>query len=120
MKKETSCINSRAILDYMKAHYQGDYSVILDDLHPEINALSDPENFLRDPHNWISCHVASTLYKRARLLLDDEMTAFNIARYAFENASLGYAQRIIVKTFWSIKKLIKNSQRINDKWNRKK
>lgn len=120
MEKETSCINSRAILDYMKAHYQGKYSVILDDLHPEIDALPDPENFLRDPHNWISCQVASELYKRARVLLDDEMAAFNIARYAFENASLGYAQRIIVKTFWSIKKLIKSAQRINDKWNRNK
>ncbi len=120
MEKETSCINSRAILDYMKAHYRGDYSVILNDLHPEIDALPDPENFLRDPHNWISCQVASKLYKRARVLLDDEMAAFKIARYAFENASLGYAQRIIVKTFWSIKKLIKNAQRINDKWNRNK
>lgn len=120
MGKETSCINSRAILDYMEAHYQGNYSVMLDNLDPEIDALPDPESFLRDPHNWISCKVLSKLYERAKVLLDDEMAAFKMARLAFEKASLGYAQRIIVKTFWSIKKLIKNAQKINDKWNRNK
>lgn len=120
MEKETSCINSRAILDYMKEYYQGDYSIILKDLDPELDALSDPESFLRDPHNWISCTVASKMYERARLMLNDEMAAFKMACFAFEKSSLGYAQRIVVKAFWSIKKLIKNAQKINDKWNRNK
>ncbi|HUV78754.1 MAG TPA: ATP-binding protein [Desulfobacterales bacterium] len=120
MEKETSCINSRAIINYMKDHYKGDCSGLLENLDPEINSLSDPESFLSDPNNWISCTVISKLYERARLLLDDEMAAYKMARYAFEKSSLGYTQRIIVKTFWSIKTLIKNAQKINDKWNRNK
>jgi signal transduction histidine kinase len=120
MEKETSCINSRVIINYVKDQYQGDYSSLLDNLDPEIDVLSDPESFLSDPNNWVSCKIISKLYERARCMLNDEMAAFKMGRHAFEEASLGYAQRIIIKTFWSIKKLIKNAQKINDKWNKSK
>jgi signal transduction histidine kinase len=33
---------------------------------------------------------------------------------------MGYAQRILVKAFWSAKNALRHSQRINDKWNRSK
>jgi len=120
MKKETSCINSRAILAYVEKHNNGDISYLLKDLDPEINSLTDPESFLRDPNNWISCSVISTLFERAKFILKDEMAAYKSARFAAENFHLGYAQRIFVKTFWSIPKGLKNLQKINDKWNRNK
>ena len=120
MEKETSCINSRAIIDYMKAHCQDNYSSLLINLDPAIDALPDPESFLSDPNNWISCTVVSKLFERAKLMLNDDMVAYKIARYAIENTSLGYAQRIIFKAFWSVKKVLKNLQIVNDKWNRSK
>jgi len=120
MEKETCCINTRAIIDYVKAHNKGDCSQVLDRLDPEINSLHDPEGFLRDPNNWVSCAVVCKLFERARMAFDDEMIAFKIAKYATENAALGYAQGIIVKTFWSIEMCLKNLQKINDKWNRSK
>lgn len=120
MEKEVSCINSRVILDYVKEYNNGDCSALLKDLDAEIGALSDPENFLRDPNNWISCSVAVKLYERARLILHDEMAAYNIAKYAVEKTSLGYAQAILVKALWSTKRALKHVQKINDKWNRNK
>ncbi len=120
MKKETSCINSRAILDYVREYNNGDCSALLRNLDPEIDSLSDPESFLRDPNNWISCDIVSKLYERARLLFCDEMAAFKIAKHAIKNTSLGYAQRIIVKALWSYKKSLKNLQKLNDKWNKSK
>lgn len=120
MEKETSCINSRAILDYVKEHNNGDCSGLLGNLDPEIDTLPDPESFLRDPNNWISCAVVSKLYERARLILHDKMAAYKIARYAVEKISLGYAQGIIIKALWSSKKALKHAQKINDKWNRSK
>ncbi len=98
MEKETSCINSRAILDYLKKH-NVDCSSLFGDLDPEIDGLEDPEIFLRDPNNWISCSMISKLYKRAKLILHDEMAAYKMGRYATENISLDYAQRIIFKAF---------------------
>jgi signal transduction histidine kinase len=120
MKKETSCINSRAILDYVKEYNNGGCYALIKDLDPEIDELSDPESFLRDPNNWISCTVASKLYERARLIFNDEMAAYNIAKYAVEKTSMGYVQGIIVKAFWSYQKALKHAQKINDKWNRSK
>ncbi|MBW2004685.1 MAG: GAF domain-containing protein [Deltaproteobacteria bacterium] len=120
MEKETSCINSRAILDYVKEYNNGDYFDIIWNLDPEIDVLPDPESFLRDPNNWISCTVVSKLLERARLILKDEMTAFKIAKYAVEKTSLGYAQGIIVKALWSYKQALKNLQKLNDKWNKSK
>jgi signal transduction histidine kinase len=120
MGKEVSCLNSRAVLDYLKEYYEGDYSRILKNLDPEIDAVPDPEAFLRDPHNWISCKVASELYERAAHLLNDEEVAYKIAKFAVETTILGYPQRIIVRALGSYERVLRNLQRINDKWNRNK
>jgi len=119
MKKETSCINSKVILAYVKEHNYGDYAELLENLDPEIDALLDPERFLTDPHNWISCTVASKLYERAGRILNDEMAAYKIGQYAVEKTSLGF-KSLIVKVFGSHHRVLKNIQRINAKWNRNK
>jgi signal transduction histidine kinase len=120
MEKEVSCVNSIAILNFLKEHHEGDYSSLLHNLDPEIDAVPNPEHFLRDPNNWISSKVASELYKRTSIAFDDPMVAFKIAKFAIEKRSYGYAQRIIVKAFGSYERALRNLQRINDKWNRNK
>ena len=120
MEKETSCINSRAVFDYVRTHNNGDTSGLLGDLDPELDALPDPEGFLRDPNNWISCAVISKLYNRAKLILNDDMVAYRIAKHAVENISMGYAQSILLKALWSSRKALKHAQRLNDKFNRNK
>jgi len=120
MEKEISCINCRAILDYVTEYNKGDCSGLLGNLDPEIDGLPDPEGFLRDPNSWVSCNVVSKLWERAKRILNDEMVAYKVAKYAVETTSLGYGQKIIVKAFWSVEKGLKNLQKINDKWNRNK
>ena len=119
MDKETSCINSRAILDYIKEYNNGECSALLENLVPEIDSLPDPEGFLRDPNNWVSCTLVSKLFERAKLLLDDELVPYKIARYAVEKTDLGF-KSLIVKVFGSHNRVLKNVQRINAKWNRNK
>ena len=120
MEKEVNCLNSKVVLGYVKDHNNGDYARLIENLDPQINALPEPEQFLMDTNNWISSTVASELYKRARLILNDELVAFKIAKYAIEKKHLGPAQRIIAKGFWSYKTGLKHAQKINDKWNRNK
>jgi len=119
MEKETSCINSRSIINYMRAHNNGDCSELLRDLDPEIDSLPDPESFLRDPNNWVSCSVISKLYKNARLILHDEKIAYKIAKYAVEKTDLGF-NSLICRVFGSYHSVFKNAQRINAKWNKSK
>ena len=120
MEPETSCINSRAILDYVKEHNNGDCSLLLKNLDPEIDLLPDPEAFLRDPHNWISCLVITELFRRAKTLLNDDNAPYYIAKYAVEKIIMGSIQSIIIKALWSSKKALRHAQKINDKWNRNK
>jgi len=120
MEKEVSCVNSIAILNFLRENYKGNYSSLLRQLDPEIDAAPSPELFLRDPNNWISSKVASELYERASVAFHDPMVAFKIAKFAVEKRSYGYAQRIVVKAFGSYERALRNLQRINDKWNRNK
>jgi len=120
LEKEVSCINTRAIFDYVKAHNNGDCSGLLGNLDPEIDTLAHPEDFFSDPNNWISCAVASELHQRAKAILNDKQAPYKIARFAIENASLGYIQKIFVKAFWSTKTALRHIQKINDKFNRSK
>lgn len=120
MEKEVSCINSRAILDYVATQSVNGTAELIENLHPEIDQLRSPEIFLRDPNNWISCNVAVELYRRARQMLSDDRAAFKIARFAVENTTMGYGQRIVAKALGSEAAALKHAQRINDKWNRNK
>ena len=120
MEREVSCINTKTIFDYVKAHNNGDCSALLGHLDPEIDLLPQTEEFLRDPNNWISCAVASELHRRAKAILNDPQAPYKIARFAIENVSLGYIQKVFVKAFWSTKTALKHIQKINDKFNRSK
>ncbi|MBU0988173.1 MAG: GAF domain-containing protein [Proteobacteria bacterium] len=119
MEKEVSCINSKVILGYVRKHNNGDCSDLLKNLAPEIDCLPDPELFLSDSNNWISCTVASKLYQRTKLLFNDELAPYKIAQYAVEKTDLGF-KSLIVKVFGSHHRVLKNVQRINAKWNRNK
>ena len=120
MEKEVSCVNTKAILDYIKSHSNGDCSTLLSNIDPEIDALDDPTAFLTDPNNWISTAVIVKLFERAKLILNDDMAPYKIGKFSVENASLGYIQKIFVKAFWSPKKALKYVQEINYKFNRNK
>lgn len=119
MQKEVSCINSKAVLNYIRK-YKGETSTLLDNLDPELGALEDPESFLLDPNNWISSRVACKLLERAKLILNDQLAIYKIAKFAIDNTYLGYIQKILVKAFWSYKRALKQAQKINDKFNRTK
>jgi signal transduction histidine kinase len=120
VQKETSCINTKTIFEYVKQFNHGDCSVLLGNLGPEIDGLPDPESFFRDPNNWISCTVIRKLYERARSILNDNMVAYKMAESAIKNYSLGYIQKVFVKAFWSHIRAVKHAQKINDKFNRSK
>ena len=120
MEKEVSCINAKAIFKYIEAHNNGNCSSLIDNLDPEIDALDDPMAFLTDSNNWISTAVVVRLHEKAKAILHDDMAPYKIAKFAIENASLGYIQKIFVKAFWSSKKALKYAQKINDKFNRSK
>jgi signal transduction histidine kinase len=120
MEREISCINCKAILDYFEENSESECSDLIRRLDPEIDVQPDPEKYLRDTNNWVSCEVVAKLWERLRWHLGNERVAYDVARYAVERTIFGYAQKIIVKVFWSYKQALKHAQKINDKLNRSK
>jgi signal transduction histidine kinase len=120
MEREISCINCKAILDYFEENSDRECSDLIRGIDPELDALPDPEKYLRDTHNWVSCEVVAKLWQRLREHLGDGQVAYDVARYAVERTIFGYAQKIIVKVFWSYRQALKHAQKINDKLNRSK
>ncbi|RPI79098.1 MAG: sensor histidine kinase [Desulfobacteraceae bacterium] len=120
MEKVISCFISRTILDYVKLHDSQKYALLFKELDPEVDGLSDPEAYLRDPHQWISTEVCLKLFEKARFILNDEMAAFQIGKYGVENLALGYAQKILLKTLWSYQRALKNAQKFHDRWGKTK
>lgn len=120
MEKVVSCFISKATLDYVKLHCDQEYPLLFKELDPEIDHLPDPEAFLRDPHQWISSEVCLKLFEKARLILKDEMAAFNIGKHGVENMAFGYAQKILLKAVWSYNRALKNAHKFHDRWGKTK
>ena len=120
MEKEENCIHCKAIIEYVKANNNGDFSALMGDLDPEIDSLDDPVSFLTDTGNWVSTSVVIKLMKRVRSIFRDDRVVYDIAKYIVENPTLGHTHIQFVKSFWSYKKALMNLQRINDQWNRSK
>jgi signal transduction histidine kinase len=120
MKKEVCCVNTIAVLDYFKEKNRNDCSELLRNLDPEIDELDNPEAYLRDPNNWVSCEIAVKLFERTRQILQDDMASYKVAIYSIVNSSLGYIQKAFVKAFWSYRMALKQAQKVNDKFNRSK
>ena len=120
MEKHHGCLNTKVIINYFQEHFPDLTPALLQDLHPEINALDNPLEFLTDNNNWVSSDVVIGLFKNARRLAQDEQIAFKIGSYAATHQKFGYVQRIITRAFGNPRLALKRIQAISDKFNRNK
>jgi len=120
MRKETSCINSKAVLGYARRHNHGAIEPLIENLDPEINTMVNPDLYLCDPNNWISCRVLAELFKRSRELFRDPFVAFKIGKYAAQESSLGLSQQILLKTSLSTREALIAFHGVNEQCSRNK
>ncbi len=120
MDKHNSCINSRAIIQYVEEKAPSKIQLLFKDLGPEMEGVKDPENFLSDPHNWISSTLLIKLFGNAKEILGEEDVAYQIGFNSILKQRLGYIQRILLYAFGNPAKLVKEVQRINDHFNKTK
>jgi HD-GYP domain-containing protein (c-di-GMP phosphodiesterase class II) len=119
MKAEVSCLNTRAILDYLQRRAI-DPRPFISELAPEIDALEDPLAYLSDRNNWVPAGVVSNLFARLRRELGDEQLAFKIGHESFGHRRYGYIQNIFLRLFLTPAQGLRKAQQINDRFNRTK
>ena len=120
MKKETSCINSKAVLGYVSRHNHGSIEPLIENLDPEINTMMNPDIYLSDQNNWISGRILSELFKRARELFCDPFIAFKIGQYAVQDSSLGLSREILLKASLSTREALIAFHGVNEHCSRNK
>jgi len=119
MKAEVSCLNTRAILDYLSRR-SIDPRPFLADLAPELEQHEDPISLLSDRNNWVSAEVVSQLFSRLRQELGDDQLAFKIGYDSVVHRRFGYIQNIFLRIFLSPAQGLSKAQEVNDRFNRTK
>jgi hypothetical protein len=119
VKAEVSCLNTRAILEYL-SRKSLDPQRFLVDLSPELDVLDDPVAHLSDRNNWVSAALVSSLFARLRQELGDEHLAFKIGFESFGHRRYGYIQNIFLRLFLTPAQGLRKAQEINDRFNRTK
>jgi len=119
MNAEVSCLNTKAILDYLSRR-SIDPRPFLTDLSQDLDLIDDPISYLSDRNNWVSTAVVSGLFARVRQELGDDQIAFKIGHESFAHRRYGYIQNIILRLFLTPAQGLRKAQEINDRFNRTK
>ncbi|MEW5912080.1 MAG: HD domain-containing phosphohydrolase [Thermodesulfobacteriota bacterium] len=119
MERHNSCLNTRAIIDYVERHY-GSPEVLLEGLDEDLEGVENPIEFLRDSHNWVSSDLVKRMYDNARQMSGDRRVVYSIGFESVTHQRLGYIQQILLRAWASPKVAIKRLETINKKFNRTK
>lgn len=120
MEQEVSCLNTKAIIEYVLKENHGDLSFLLEDLHPDINSILKPLAYLMDENNWVSTEVNRRLFENARKILRDDRAAYKVGFDAIKFKRFGYVQKIFLRALGSPKTVLTSLQKTNDHFNRTK
>lgn len=120
MRKEVSCLNTKALVEYVRRCREEAVAPLLDRLDPELEHQKDLEKFLTDPLNWVSCSVFSELCRRTRAIFEDDGIAFKIGFESVQANRLGYIQRIFLRSLRHPRDGIQKAGVVNNKFNRTK
>ncbi|MBE9535361.1 MAG: response regulator [Proteobacteria bacterium] len=120
MEKHNSCINAKAVIDYVEERDPSLVEPLLKDLSPELAGVADVKRFLSDPNNWVSTHILILLYDRVKKLLAKDDVVFDIGFDSVGKRRLGYIQRILFFAFRNHARTLKRIQSLNDRFNRNK
>ncbi|MGB7032921.1 MAG: hypothetical protein WBF29_15890, partial [Syntrophobacteria bacterium] len=120
MEKHNSCINAKAVIDYVEERDPSLVEPLLKDLSPELAGVADIKRFLSDPNNWVSTNILILLYDRVKKLLAKDDVVFDIGFDSVGKRRLGYIQRILFFAFRNHARTLKRIQSLNDRFNRNK
>ncbi|MFZ5447208.1 MAG: PAS domain S-box protein [Thermodesulfobacteriota bacterium] len=120
MDKHHSCLNTRAIIEYFQENLPDEVYRLFAGLGPEIEGLSNPQEFLMEINNWVSSDVVTKMFENAKAITKDDTVAFKMGFESAARKKLGYVQRIIMFAYKNPRRTLRRVQAINDKFNKNK
>ena len=120
MEQHNSCINTKAVIEYIEEHDPALLPQLLESLASVLPEVKDLRSFLTDPNNWISAEVLVEIYENVKALFGNPNVVFDIGFESVAKKRLGYIQRVFFSAFGSHQRALRLLQAINDKFNRNK
>jgi signal transduction histidine kinase/ActR/RegA family two-component response regulator len=120
MKAETSCLNTKALFDYVQNRHPENIELLWEPLKGKLSEGEDPKRFLSDPNNWISIDVCRSIMEQTKKAVGDEMAVYKAGFESISRRKLGYVEKIFIRAFLTPKHAFRKVQRVNDKFNRSK
>ncbi len=95
MERHNSCINTKAVIDFVEAHDASLVAPLLESVKPIFPEVEDLKAFLSDPNNWISTEVLIALYNKTKDLFNKSDIVYDIGYESVARRRLGYIQRVL-------------------------
>ncbi|UCD87478.1 MAG: response regulator, partial [Desulfobacterales bacterium] len=115
-----SCINTKALVDYVRANNPEKLYLLWEPLKGMLLKGEDPELFLTDSNNWISIEVCREIMNQAKKATSDEMAVYKAGFESVRQKKFGYLGKILVRALFTPKHAIRKAQKINDRFNKSK
>lgn len=120
MERNVNCLNTRAIIEYVRRRYPERLGDLIRDLDPYFETVDDVESYLLDEHNWVSQRLCAKMFERVRQYSGDQRVALKIGHQSIMNRRFGYVENIIIKAFGHPYLSILRAPSINAKFNKTK
>jgi PAS domain S-box-containing protein len=120
MEYHNSCVNTKAVLDYVADKDSSLVAPLLETMQPLLPGENDLKAFFTDPNNWVSSTVLIAMYEETKKLLGQDDVVFDIGYQSVARRRLGYIQRILLSGFRDHRRTLKRLQQVNDRFNRNK
>jgi putative nucleotidyltransferase with HDIG domain len=112
-----SCLNSRAIIEYIRRRHAGRLAELFEGLPAPWTDMPRLETYLCDENNWIPSSLVVRLFERARQITKDPEVAFHIGFDSIVNRQFGYFQMIFLRFFSSPRNMLRKLNQLNSKLN---
>jgi putative nucleotidyltransferase with HDIG domain len=115
-----NCLNSRAIIEYLRRHYPEHLAELISGLPSSIGTMPRLEEYLCDENNWVPSSLVVKMFENAKRITGNPEVAFSIGFESITHRDLGYAQRLFLTLFASPQSLLRKNQRLHEKLNKTK
>ena len=117
MERNVSCLNTRAVIEYVRRYYPDFLGELTDNLDPFFDDIDDVIGYLTDEHIWVSQLICAEMFRRVREYSGDPEIARSIGHETVMNRRFGYIENIVIKAFGHPHLSILRAPSLNMKFN---
>ena len=117
VKLENSCINNKAVYDYVMRRYPSEAHHLFDDLSEPFASLAKPEVTLTDENTWVPSSLVAKVFENAKIILGDPHCAYKIGFEYITHRGFSYIQKFFISVFTSPQSLLQRVNHINSQFN---